>query len=295
MYICVYYMAVIALQSPLESLLALEQLNRAYSEACLISCVEVCFIVFLRACLMSAWQSNAWELCLRNAYFRRSWVFHTRFLADGNLWVYGMFRTNVDKLNLLLYVLLVLWSSSPILSSSPLSPWASYHCHYQYQPLTEWAHIHPKSAGCRLQIVLESQSPKIQFSTGSAESEIVIVNIMAMRHFEIALWWAQWRWDSHFGIDRHCDICYDMPHTTRYPPSASWCLVVVTLQVTGSNTTKHTWEHIVRWILKCPASREWTWKHRAKEAGSVSCNAIGDILVSILGSVLESIFRELTK
>ena len=37
MYTCVNYMAVIAVRHPLESLLALEHLIRAYSEACLIS------------------------------------------------------------------------------------------------------------------------------------------------------------------------------------------------------------------------------------------------------------------
>jgi len=54
MYTCVYYMAVIAGQSPLESLLAHESLIRAYSEACLISCLESGFIASLRACLISA-------------------------------------------------------------------------------------------------------------------------------------------------------------------------------------------------------------------------------------------------
>jgi hypothetical protein len=39
--------------------------------------------------------------------------------------------------------------------------------------------------------LLENLSPKIQFSTVTAQSEIVIVNIMMMRHCEIALWWAQ--------------------------------------------------------------------------------------------------------
>jgi len=44
MYTCDYYMAVIAVRSPLESLLVLELLIRAYSEACLISCLEACLI-----------------------------------------------------------------------------------------------------------------------------------------------------------------------------------------------------------------------------------------------------------
>jgi len=43
MYTCVDYMAVIVVQSPLESLLALQCLIRAYSEVCFISCLEACF------------------------------------------------------------------------------------------------------------------------------------------------------------------------------------------------------------------------------------------------------------
>jgi len=85
MYTCVYYMAVIAVWSPLESLVALECLNRAYSEACLISCLEACFIASLRTCLMSACQSNASELRLRDAYFGRSEVYHTILLPDENV------------------------------------------------------------------------------------------------------------------------------------------------------------------------------------------------------------------
>jgi len=54
MYTCVYYMAVIAIQSPLGSLLAHECLIRADSEACLISCLEAGSIASLRASLMSA-------------------------------------------------------------------------------------------------------------------------------------------------------------------------------------------------------------------------------------------------
>jgi len=50
----VCYMAVIAVRSLLESLLALECLIRAYSEVCLISFLEACFIVSLRGCLRSA-------------------------------------------------------------------------------------------------------------------------------------------------------------------------------------------------------------------------------------------------
>jgi len=53
MYTCVYYMAVIAVRSPLESLLALERVIRAYSEACLILCLEACFIASVKACLIS--------------------------------------------------------------------------------------------------------------------------------------------------------------------------------------------------------------------------------------------------
>jgi hypothetical protein len=41
-YTYMYYMAVIAVRSPLESLLALELIIRAYSKACFISCLEVC-------------------------------------------------------------------------------------------------------------------------------------------------------------------------------------------------------------------------------------------------------------
>jgi len=51
---CVYYMAVIAVQSPLECLLALQHLIRVSSAACLISCLEACFTASLRACMMSA-------------------------------------------------------------------------------------------------------------------------------------------------------------------------------------------------------------------------------------------------
>ena len=133
-YTCVNYVAVIAVRSPLESLLALEYLIRAYFEACLISC--------FRTCLMFASQRNAWELRLRGVYFRRSWVFLRMHLADENLLVVGRFDTNVDKLNRLVWVLLVLWSPSPTLSSSLSSPWPSYHCHHHYQLWTECVHIH---------------------------------------------------------------------------------------------------------------------------------------------------------
>jgi hypothetical protein len=51
----------------------------------LISCLEACFIASLRACLMSAWQSTASELCMRHAYLRRGWAFYTMLLADNNL------------------------------------------------------------------------------------------------------------------------------------------------------------------------------------------------------------------
>jgi hypothetical protein len=40
MYTGVFYMAVTAVKSPLESLLALEHVIRAFSEACLIFCLE---------------------------------------------------------------------------------------------------------------------------------------------------------------------------------------------------------------------------------------------------------------
>jgi hypothetical protein len=40
MYTCVFYMAVTAVKSALESLLALEPVISAYSEACLIFCLE---------------------------------------------------------------------------------------------------------------------------------------------------------------------------------------------------------------------------------------------------------------
>ena len=161
MYTCVYCMAVIAVWSQLESLLALERLIRAYSDSCLISWLEACFIASLRACLMSAWQSNAWELRLRDAYFGKSWVFHMMLLANENLWVCGRLDMNVDKLNLLVYVLLVLQSPSPTLSSLLSSPCPSYHCHHQYQPLTECAHLQPPSVGCGQHILLENLSSKI--------------------------------------------------------------------------------------------------------------------------------------
>jgi len=65
-------MAVIAVQSPLESLQALELDVRAYSEDCLISCLEVCFKGSLSACSWSACQIKALELDLSDAYFSRS-------------------------------------------------------------------------------------------------------------------------------------------------------------------------------------------------------------------------------
>jgi len=54
MYTCVFYMAVTVVKSPLESLLALEHVIRAYSEACLIFCWDAYVISSLRACLKSA-------------------------------------------------------------------------------------------------------------------------------------------------------------------------------------------------------------------------------------------------
>jgi hypothetical protein len=51
-------------------------------------------------------------------------------------------------------------------------------------------HTHLQSLGCRQQILQEHLSPKIEFSTFSAESEIVIVNTVTMRHCKISLWWA---------------------------------------------------------------------------------------------------------
>ena len=178
-------------------------------------------------------------------------------LADENLWVVGRFYMNVDKLNLLDWVLLVLCSLSPTLSPSSLSsPWPSYHWHYHYQPWTECAHIHLQSVGCTQQILLEHLSPKIEFSTFSAESKIVIVNSVTMRHCKISLWWAQSRYGSHSNIDWRYNFCHDMPPTTYYPWSASWCLVAATLQVSQLNTKKNIWKHIVWWNWECHASWE---------------------------------------
>jgi hypothetical protein len=47
-------MAVIAVRSPLESLLELEYLIKAYYEACLISCLKARFIASFIACVMPA-------------------------------------------------------------------------------------------------------------------------------------------------------------------------------------------------------------------------------------------------
>jgi len=80
---------------------ALERLIRACSEACLISCLEACLIVYWRACVRSARHSNAWELCLGDAYFGRSCVVQMMRLAEDHLCVCGRFHTNVDGLNLL--------------------------------------------------------------------------------------------------------------------------------------------------------------------------------------------------
>jgi len=144
-------------------------------------------------------------------------------------------------------VLLVLWSPSPILSLSPSSSWPSYHCQHHYQPLTECAYMHPHSIGCRLQILLDNLSPKIQFSTFCIEFKIVIVNTMTIRHSENTFWWAQWRYGLPCDIDQRYNFCHDITPTTHYLPSAFWCLVAATLQVSESNTKKQTWEHIVRW------------------------------------------------
>ena len=114
---------------------------------------------------MTASQSNACELQLRDANIIRSWDFLTIHLADENLWVVGTFYTNVDKLNLLDWVLLVLSSLSPTLSSSLSSPWPSYHWHHLYHSWTECVHIYLLSVGCRQQILLEHLSPKIKFCT----------------------------------------------------------------------------------------------------------------------------------
>ena len=143
----------------------------------------------------------------------RSWVFLAMHLADKSLGVVGRFYMNLDKLNLLDWVLLVLCSPLPTLSSSLSSPWPSYHWHYHYQPWTDCAHIHLQSVGCRQQILLEHLSLKIQFSTFSAKSKIVIVNTVTMRHCKISLWCAQYRYGSHFNIDWHYNFCHDMsPH-----------------------------------------------------------------------------------
>ena len=165
MYTCVNYMAVIAVWSPLESRLALEHLLRAYSEACLISCFYVCFTASCRACLRSVWQHNSCELQRRDAYIGRSWVFLVMHLANDNLSIFGRFDTNVDKLNLLVSEILVLWLPSPTLSSSLSSPWALYHCCHQYQLWTEYALKHLQSVACGHQILLKNPTPKIQFST----------------------------------------------------------------------------------------------------------------------------------
>jgi hypothetical protein len=71
-YTRVYYMAVIAVQSPLEDLLALEHLVRAYAKACLIACSDVCFLNSLRACLKCASQSNVVALHMRDMYIGSS-------------------------------------------------------------------------------------------------------------------------------------------------------------------------------------------------------------------------------
>jgi len=38
----------------------------------------------------------------------------------------------------------------------------------------------------------------------------------------------------------------DMPPTSHYLHSAFWCLVAASLQVSGSNTMKSIWKHIVK-------------------------------------------------
>jgi hypothetical protein len=89
MYTCVNYMAVIAVWSLLESLLALEHLIRAYAEACLISRMYIHFTVSFRACLMSAWQHNGWELQLRDAWSATTQV---------SVWNTQVFRTALTAL-----------------------------------------------------------------------------------------------------------------------------------------------------------------------------------------------------
>ena len=164
MYTCSYNMAVLVVWSPLESLLALDHIFRMYSKAYFI-------VASLRSCMMCAWQSITWELRLRDMYIRRSWILHTKLLADINLWVCGWFEMNVDELK--------------------SSPWPSYNCHHHYQLWMEYAYIYPQSVGCWQQIFLENLSPIIQFSTISIQPNIVIIHTITIRHSEISLWWAK--------------------------------------------------------------------------------------------------------
>jgi hypothetical protein len=112
----------------------------------------------------------------------------------------------------------------------------------------EWMCAHTATI-CRLQTAdfarkYTSQDP---ISTCTGKSKIVIDNTINMTDCEILLWWAQWRYGSHLHIDRHYEFCHIMPLNTHFAPSASSCLMDATLHVSGLNTKRDKWEHIVKW------------------------------------------------
>lgn len=98
------------------------------------------------------------------------------------------------------------------------------------------------SVGCGQLILLENMSLKIQCSTFAAQSNIVIVNTMIVRHCELSLRWVQYTEGWHYYIDQCYDFCHNMPPNTRYPPSA--------------------WEHVEsvqKSIYNCRCTWEHTW------------------------------------
>ena len=86
---------------------------KACSRACLSGCLGAC----MREPRLR--EPRLREPRLRDPRFGRSRVFHGNLLPDGKLWVCWCFDANVHVANLLVSVLLVLWSPSPTPLPSP--------------------------------------------------------------------------------------------------------------------------------------------------------------------------------
>ena len=187
------------------------------------------------------WVSHAWKLHLREPSIGRSRVFDGKLLADGKLWMCGIYCYSALSLQMLW---VWHWWSQPtwlsvvhtITITITIQQYHHHnHHHHYHQPPTKLVCLIPKSTGYWLLLPLRKLSqrstlPKIQLATFPAESEAAIVNTMILRQHEILSWWPLERWGVGYHTDRHHDIgqytppaTSHLPHTTCHMPPAAYC------------------------------------------------------------------------